>query len=206
MVQKDADVLWWSREPKIHNTNDHLGQAVKNMKRIRRWVNKHTAIGLRKLGGLGNIDWKTHVNTSFQGQWIIRYLNPSNSSWKKILDSYILYQNGQLKYPEGRAIVMCNLSNKEKKDMLQKIPKSSNYIRTCLKEFWRFDLKPHFPHDKPLLNVEKVRSQAKAALMCETQGCQLHPETGETENRKRRKEVRHGRVQGGERDRVGEDT
>ena len=35
--------------------------------------------------------------------------------------------------------------------------------------------------------MKKVRSQAKAALVCETQGCQLHPETGETENRKRRK-------------------
>ena len=35
--------------------------------------------------------------------------------------------------------------------------------------------------------VEKVRMQAKAALISETQGSQLHPETGEAENRKRRK-------------------
>ena len=35
--------------------------------------------------------------------------------------------------------------------------------------------------------VEKVRMKAKAALVSETQGCQLHPETGETETRKRRK-------------------
>ena len=35
--------------------------------------------------------------------------------------------------------------------------------------------------------VEKVRLKAKAALVCETQGCKLHPETGEMGNRKRRK-------------------
>ena len=35
--------------------------------------------------------------------------------------------------------------------------------------------------------MERVRSQAKAALVCKTQGYQLHPETGEMETRKRRK-------------------
>ena len=35
--------------------------------------------------------------------------------------------------------------------------------------------------------MERVRSQAKAALVCNTQGCQLHPKTGEIETRKRRK-------------------
>ena len=35
--------------------------------------------------------------------------------------------------------------------------------------------------------MEQVRSQTQAALVCETQGRQLHPETGEMETRKRRK-------------------
>ncbi len=35
--------------------------------------------------------------------------------------------------------------------------------------------------------MERVRSQAKAALACNTQGCQLHPKTGEIETRKRRR-------------------
>ena len=35
--------------------------------------------------------------------------------------------------------------------------------------------------------VEKVRSQTQAALICKTQGRQLHPETGELETRKRRR-------------------
>ena len=35
--------------------------------------------------------------------------------------------------------------------------------------------------------MERARSQAKAALVCNTQGCQLHPKTGEIETRKRRK-------------------
>ena len=35
--------------------------------------------------------------------------------------------------------------------------------------------------------MERVRTQAKAALVCDTQGCQLHPKTGEIETRKRRR-------------------
>ena len=35
--------------------------------------------------------------------------------------------------------------------------------------------------------IERVRLQAKAAQVCNTQGCQLHPKTGEIETRKRRK-------------------
>ena len=49
---------------------------------------------------------------------------PIQFQLKKILDSYILYQNGQLKYPEGRAIVLCNLSNKEKRICCRKSKKT----------------------------------------------------------------------------------
>ena len=35
--------------------------------------------------------------------------------------------------------------------------------------------------------VEKVRSQTQAALVCKTQGCQLHPATGDMGTRKRRR-------------------
>ena len=35
--------------------------------------------------------------------------------------------------------------------------------------------------------MERVHIQAKAAQVCNTQGCQLHPKTGEIETRKRRK-------------------
>ena len=35
--------------------------------------------------------------------------------------------------------------------------------------------------------VEKVRSQTQAALICKTQGRQLHPETGDVGTRKRRR-------------------
>ena len=35
--------------------------------------------------------------------------------------------------------------------------------------------------------MERVHSQAKAAQVCNTQGCQLHPKTSDVETRKRRK-------------------
>ena len=61
IVQKDADILWWSRDPILEVTNDGQGIAQKNSKRIRRWVNKDTVIGPVKKGGLNNMDWGTHV-------------------------------------------------------------------------------------------------------------------------------------------------
>ena len=35
VVQKDADLLWWSKEPKLEQINDNNGDIEKNSKRIR---------------------------------------------------------------------------------------------------------------------------------------------------------------------------
>ena len=51
IVQKDADILWWSRDPTLDLTQD---VAEKNSKRIRRWCAKDTAIGPVTMGGLNN--------------------------------------------------------------------------------------------------------------------------------------------------------
>jgi hypothetical protein len=79
IVQKDADILWWSREPTIHVNNDPNGDATKNAERMRRWVRAGTATGPRNKGGLNNMDWKTHVS-SFLAQWVIRYIKPGEGA------------------------------------------------------------------------------------------------------------------------------
>ena len=108
VVQKDADVLWWSREPTIQGHVDAQGNPVKNSTRIRRWVRRETAIGPRHKGGLRNMEWKTHV-TSFWAQWIIRYMKPGEAAWKQIMDYLILRDaRGAVKFPEHRWILACS--------------------------------------------------------------------------------------------------
>jgi hypothetical protein len=61
-------------------------------------------VGPPEWGGLNNMDWADHVS-AFKAQWIVRYLelDPNESSWKDIIDEYILKdKKGRLKYPEGR--------------------------------------------------------------------------------------------------------
>ena len=48
LVQQEADILWWSREPDLNTPQT---------KRFKRFVAKKSAIGRRGQGGLGNMDW-----------------------------------------------------------------------------------------------------------------------------------------------------
>jgi hypothetical protein len=113
VVQKDADILWWSREPKLE-ANSQGGIAQKNATRIKGWVRKQTAIGPRKEGGLNNMDWDAH-SSCFRAQWFLRYLHPAESSWKDIMDTFLLeHKSGEIKYPEGRSIIIMQLSTYQK--------------------------------------------------------------------------------------------
>ena len=142
VVQKDADILWWSKDPILEILSNDDGTAAKNTKRIRRWVAEKTAIGPKEKGGLNMMDWTIHV-AKFKAQWIIRYVDPSKAAWKKLLDSFILYdKRGNKKYPEGRTIVLQNLSTREKAAMLSQLPKGATYLKECFREFWKQKIKP----------------------------------------------------------------
>eukprot|EP00966_Prymnesium_polylepis_P130454 3017243-Prymnesium_polylepis.1 len=56
IVQKDADILWWAREPKLEQTTNAQGETARNEKRTRGWVARNTAIGPRNSGGLRKMD------------------------------------------------------------------------------------------------------------------------------------------------------
>ena len=73
MIQSDADILWWSKEPSLKACRENEEKT-----RLRRFVGKDTAIGPRSMGGLGNLDWDSHV-TAFNSQWMTRYVDPSVS-------------------------------------------------------------------------------------------------------------------------------
>ena len=134
MVQADADTLWWSKEPKLDNGDGER-------KRFRRFVAKNTAIGPREKGGLGNLDWESHVN-SFYSQWITRYVAPGDAAWKSLLDSMLLYdKDGKPKFPvEGRGILMCKMNRSDKMRLLRHLPKGAKYIRACLQAHWKLGI------------------------------------------------------------------
>ena len=146
IIQKDADILRWARDPTLTVDTDDEGKpsdhATKNTRRIRRWVAEATARGPREKGGLNTMDWTMHI-TAFKIEWVIRYLQPGEAAWKKIIDSYILYDNKRnLRYPEGRNIVLQDIGIRQKTKILQSIPKGAMYMREAFREFWRIRIKP----------------------------------------------------------------
>ena len=85
------------------------------------------------MGGLGNVDWSAHVS-SFMSQWITRYVDPAESQWKDILDSFLLRdKRGRELYPEGRGKLFCKLSVAERYRMMRSLPTKATYVRECPK-------------------------------------------------------------------------
>ena len=156
IVQKDADILWWARDPKLDEEVNPGGAAQWaagrapdadtaqiNSRRIRRWVAKDTAMGPRNKGGVGIMTWEHHVN-AVKAQWIVRYLQPGEAAWKHILDNFVLRNKAgtEVQYPEGRAIVAMNLTQAQKKAILDRMPTKALYWKECLTAFWKLKMVP----------------------------------------------------------------
>ena len=100
---------------------------------------KATASGPRGLGGLGNTTWKDYVDAA-QAHWVVRYLQPGESAWKEMWDSFILEDAaGRERYPEGRSILLHDLSVAQKAKILSSFPQKAEYARSCL---WRLRFVP----------------------------------------------------------------
>ena len=89
------------------------------------------------------MDWTDHAN-NFKAEWVIRYVSPGEAAWKTLWDGFILKNKSgtKTKYPEGRAIVLMNLSTREKASILSNFPKNATYIKECFRQFWKLKLKP----------------------------------------------------------------
>ena len=112
-VQHDADQIWWSKDP-----------TLKTNAKFRRPQKQETLIGPRTQGGLGVMDWLSHVK-AFRAQWILKYLHPADSAWKRVLDEFLLSDGkGGLKYGIERAILLCPLKAPEKKRLREHIPQN----------------------------------------------------------------------------------
>ena len=89
------------------------------------------------------MEWRKHAE-AYYALWPVRYLEPGEAAWKRLLDSLILYdkKGERLNYPEGRSIILQNLSTREKANMISKLPKKATYIKACFRQFWKLKLVP----------------------------------------------------------------
>ena len=89
------------------------------------------------------MEWQKHAE-AFYTLWPIRYVEPGDAAWKKLVDSFLLLdkKGKQVNYPEGRCIILQNLSTAEKSRMLSNLPKKANYLKACFRLFWKLKLKP----------------------------------------------------------------
>lgn len=141
IVQKDLEILWWHKKPwlVIKNTTEIVHGAY-NKVRVKGWVRKDIACKPKSQGGLNLINWNNHVN-AFLAMWVIRYMMPGKQTWKRLWDAFILRdEKGNLIHPEGRTIVACRLTNKQKDQMLRRIPIKFKYMKECLKHYWAYNM------------------------------------------------------------------
>ena len=157
-VQADADRLWWSRDPILDG----------NGRRIKRFVEKRTAIGPKSRGGVNAMDWSDHVD-AVQASWILKYLHPAHSTWKTLLDAMLLKDDdGRLLLGGGREILMCPLSRADKYRLLKRLPRRATYIKECLRAHWRvgyeLDKYDYFDHDG--IGAENLWHNHRFSVQC----------------------------------------
>jgi hypothetical protein len=83
-LEADVFPLLWEREPSFDV--EETGTDTTAYK----WLKKHTAPIIPKGGcslGIGLLDWASHVK-AMQARWLLKYLDASDSTWKKILDCW----------------------------------------------------------------------------------------------------------------------
>ena len=139
------DVLAGTKDPKLQENLNPEGEAAKGDTKVRRWIAKGTAPGPKNRRGVSTMIWCDHVE-AILAQWIVRYLQPGDSDDKNLLDHFLLHdKKGKLNYPEGREVLLLNLSNRETHNMIHRLPTKATYWKECLiKAYWRLKLKPKY--------------------------------------------------------------
>ena len=76
------------------------------------------------------MSWKRHTE-AFAAEWVLRYLHPGDAQWKELWDHILLVSDeGYERYPQGRAILISNLSKQDKSRIIKTIPKECDHMIT----------------------------------------------------------------------------
>ena len=131
-IEKDASYLVWKKDPDMRLDEED--------RKFRRWIAKKSEHRPRCKGGAGMMSWKRHTE-AFNAEWVLRYLHPGDAQWKELWDHILLIDDeGYERYPQGRAILISNLSKQDKARILKSIPKECDHMRTCIKDFWTMNI------------------------------------------------------------------
>ena len=125
-IETDAKMLLWAASPMLQS--NEAGTAQKS----KRYMHELASYRPRKSGGGGVMHLPSHIK-AFQAQWIIKYLDPRDAPWKRVLDHWIL-SDDQL----GRGTVLCSRGQSRLADRL---PANATYIRACFHAFQELGIK-----------------------------------------------------------------
>ena len=97
------------------------------------------------------MDWSNHVD-AVQASWVLKYLHPSKSLWKSLLDVIMFRDDeGRLILGGERELLMCPLTRGDKYQLLKQLPRRATYIKECLKAHWKvgykLDENERYDHD-----------------------------------------------------------
>ena len=103
-------------------------------KRIGKWVNPEATPLPIKEGGGGVMTWKMHC-ASFPSMWVFKLISPREALWRVIVQGWL--SEGNFRCTD----IFQNLSKARNKKLLLCIPKSANFLRRGLTNFWDLKLK-----------------------------------------------------------------
>jgi hypothetical protein len=118
-LEADIYQLLWERDPTFDVAD--IGTDSNAYK----WLKNHSAPTTLKGGsslGMGLLDWASHVK-AMQAKWLLKYLDASDSSWKKRLDCWFA------RTTLGRAAVLSSIPTKTLTQSLR--------VNIALPQFWR---------------------------------------------------------------------
>ena len=97
------------------------------------------------------MDWSNHVD-AVQASWVLKYLHPSKSLWKSLLDVLMFRDDdGRLILGGERELLMCPLTRAEKYKLLKQLRRRATYVKECLKAHWKIGYKldenEYYDHD-----------------------------------------------------------
>ena len=125
LIKSDAHHLLWSSMPELRSNEDgsHYSRA---------YIHRLASYLPQKEGGGSVMHIESHIR-AFKAQWIKRYLHPSETPWKTLIDIWIAD-----KYPNGRGSILVHVSNPT---FHTDIPTTAPYLRECFIAFQSLKLK-----------------------------------------------------------------
>ena len=134
LLESDAKELLWASNPELQG--DQLGTPNGS----NRYIHQKASWLPQKQGGASIMHLPSHI-TAFQAQWIIKYLDPRDSPWKRALDHWLTNSTGL-----GRGVLMARHGHRRER----RIPPHSQYIITCFESFRQLDIQQDLTLTSPL--------------------------------------------------------